>query len=182
VKELYFGFLKWAKLTNGVGRTALDIGTGFGYVVDLLTHLGYNAIGLDISNFACQKNVFDVVQADGSMLPFNEKTFDLITVFETIEHFNNSERALHDIARCLTSNGHVLLTTPTRFGSTISGQNKYHPSVKSWCEWITLLNETGFSKYGHESYGITPRIFGKYRVMMHPWPIPATHMVVQAWC
>ena len=182
IKELYLRFLKWAHADQGKGKSALDVGAALGYVVRLLEEFGYRSIGLEISQHACQQSGLGnrMVQGNAENFVLAPCSFNLVTCFEVIEHLQNPKAALGRFHEVLTHDGRLLLTTPTRFGSFVSRQDKYHPSVKSWREWVTLLDEVGFSECRHESYGMTPRILGKYRVIMNPWPGPATHILVEA--
>ena len=94
--------LKWGlkvsnvDLLNGQGKTALDVGCAYGYAVDVLETLGYDAYGVDISKYSIKKGkkffsadflVCDVQKG----LPFKENVFDLVTCFGVIEHLTRSE-------------------------------------------------------------------------------------------
>jgi protein-L-isoaspartate O-methyltransferase len=43
IDALYACFMKWAGVLDGRGKSALDIGAAFGYTVELLERLGYEA-------------------------------------------------------------------------------------------------------------------------------------------
>mgnify|MGYP001583979578 CR=1 FL=1 len=182
VKELYLYFLKWAHADHGKGKSALDVGASLGYVVRLLEELGYNSVGLEISQYACEHSGLGerMIHGDAESFAFEPCSLDLVTCFEVVEHLQNPKAALARFHEVLKHDGRLVVTTPTHFGSFISRQNKHHPSVKSWHEWVALLDEVGFSEHRHESYGMTPRILGRYRVTMNPWPAPATHIVFEA--
>jgi SAM-dependent methyltransferase len=169
IKELYYQFLKWAEVIDGQGRTALDLGTAYGYVPELLQFLGYNAIGLDISTHACQQNVTPIVRGVASNVPVRRESVDLITSFEVIEHLTEScaVQLLKDAWSTLKSNGALLLTTPTRFGSTLFNQNKYHPCVKSPQEWVSVIKSVGFKNVQVLKYVLIPRMFQKYHLLMN---------------
>jgi Methylase involved in ubiquinone/menaquinone biosynthesis len=53
-----------------------------------------------------------------------DKSFNLITSFETIEHLNNPEKYLAEIARVLQSDGIFLVSTPNR--EVFGQKNPYH--------------------------------------------------------
>jgi len=53
-----------------------------------------------------------------------DKSFELITSFETIEHLNNPEKYLAEIARVLQADGIFLVSTPNR--EVFGQKNPYH--------------------------------------------------------
>ena len=149
IKRHVFESLKWASqvtnrdLLNGTGLSALDVGCAFGYGVSLLSSLGYEAFGTDISSYGLTQgkersgeNVFVVCDAQEN-LPFEEK-FDLITCFEVLEHLKNPLRAVQnmfesckDVLLCTTPNK----TTERIFKKISRGFDKTHINVKTPSEW-----------------------------------------------
>ena len=96
IQSLYFDVLKWSALKSdlgllkGKGKIAADIGSAHGYVVDLLSKLGYFACGCELSKFFirsyAKNNAENIIECDAQVLPFEQKRIDLITAFELIEH------------------------------------------------------------------------------------------------
>ncbi len=145
--------LRWASsvlnqdLLNGVGKSALDVGCAFGYGVDVLNSLGYEALGTDISSYGLKQakryvkdNVFVVCDAEKS-IPFT-KRFDLVTCFEVLEHLPNPERALWNLYEA--SSDVVLCTTPNKtveqvFKKLARNFDKTHINVKTPSEWDALI-------------------------------------------
>jgi 2-polyprenyl-3-methyl-5-hydroxy-6-metoxy-1,4-benzoquinol methylase len=151
-----FESLKWASkvlnrdLLNGAKKSALDVGCAFGYGVNVLRSLGYDAWGTDISKYGLVQgknrlngNVFVVCDAQQN-LPFT-KRFDLVTCFEVLEHLENPSKALQNIFKA--SDGVVLCTTPNKtveqiFKKITKGFDKTHISVKTPSEWEKLICKT----------------------------------------
>ena len=151
-----FESLKWASkvlhldLLNGNNRNALDIGCAFGYGVNVLRSLGYDAWGTDVSSYGLiqgkerlKENVFVVCDAQEN-LPFKKK-FDLITCFEVLEHLVTPSRALQNMYD--SSDGIVLCTTPNKTVEKIvkkilKGFDKTHINVKTPSEWEELIRRT----------------------------------------
>lgn len=142
-------------LLNGQGKTALDVGCAYGYAVDVLETLGYDAYGVDISKYSLEKGkeffsadflVCDVQKG----LPFKENVFDLVTCFGVIEHLTYP---LWAIKNMLTScKGMIICTTPNRIvekpvKKIIRDFDETHINVKTQKEWkryIKNLNCTFF--------------------------------------
>ncbi len=167
IKKLYFDIINWAgektglSLINGCGKVALDIGCAYGFIVELLNDLGYEAYGIDISKFAVTKGR-NTILSDAEHMPFKGSSFDLITCFETIEHLHNPELMLNDVYQILKPNGVFLFSTPTPgpFSAIIHilscKPSFLHPSIKSIHQWIKALNSFSFKVVAVESYLLLP--------------------------
>lgn len=96
----------------------LDIGCGTGFNVDQLQQLGYNkTIGLDryedALSFCQSRQVNYLVQADaGFVLPFSDKSIDVILALDVIEHIEDDTKFLEEIYRCLMPGGSLIIFTP----------------------------------------------------------------------
>lgn len=179
IQHLYLRFLKWANVLDGKGKTALDAGAATGHIVELLKKLGYDAVGLDISAYACSQAT-GVVQGDAEDPPFPNNSFNLITCFEVLEHLGNPFTALYRLYELLKPEGVLVATTPTPFGSKISRQNKYHPSLQPPEKWIEMFDGLPFN-FETMPYILTPRIFGEYRFISHLlFDRFATHIAIKA--
>ncbi|WP_299673618.1 bifunctional demethylmenaquinone methyltransferase/2-methoxy-6-polyprenyl-1,4-benzoquinol methylase UbiE [uncultured Tenacibaculum sp.] len=111
-------------------KTILDIATGTGDLAMMMTKLNPEKIvGLDISagmlEVGKQKikkagfdNKIDMVIGDSENIPFEDNTFDAITVSFGVRNFENLDKGLKEILRVLKPNGKfVILETsnPTKF-------------------------------------------------------------------
>jgi 2-polyprenyl-3-methyl-5-hydroxy-6-metoxy-1,4-benzoquinol methylase len=95
----------------------LDIATGQGYLLKLLSEHGYTNLysaDLNAANFRLdpQKFHFQTVNAN-IPLPYKAQNFDLIISSETIEHIENPRQFLREIYRILKPGGTFILTTPS---------------------------------------------------------------------
>lgn len=95
----------------------LDIGCGPGVMSSLLPDSAF-CIGIDISRdqikFAKKSTNRCFVVGDSKNLPFNENTFDYVTLIEVIEHLDkdNTVEILSEINRLLKKDGSLIITTP----------------------------------------------------------------------
>jgi SAM-dependent methyltransferase len=95
----------------------LDVGTSTGTNLRLLTGLGFsNVVGVelnpDAAEFARQKTGVEVVVADSTALPFENNEFDCVFATDVIEHIENDEAALKELARVLRPGGKLIITVP----------------------------------------------------------------------
>ena len=135
-RVISFGIdVKWRnKVVNIVKNTnpekVLDIATGTGdLAINLVKTNAKKIIGLDLSpgmlevgkKKVLEKNLsskIEMVLGDSETLPFEDSTFDAITVAFGVRNFENLEKGLKEILRVLKPNGtFVVLETsvPTKF-------------------------------------------------------------------
>ncbi len=96
----------------------LDIGCSTGAATMLVArHLGASAVhGVDLvhTDEARRKGV-DALSYDlngSEPLPFADKSFDLVTCMETLEHVHDTDFLLSEIRRVLTDNGTAIVDIP----------------------------------------------------------------------
>jgi ubiquinone/menaquinone biosynthesis C-methylase UbiE len=111
----------------------LDIACGTGYGSKILRDAGAEkVIGVDISSEAIGSafrnykiNGLEFTTGDILDIDFQEKSFDMITCFETIEHVQDQKRALEELHRVLSPEGLLIISSPNR---------KMTSPLKSICE------------------------------------------------
>jgi SAM-dependent methyltransferase len=101
---------------NGRGPIRiLDVGCGAGGMLEPLSRYGA-VTGVDTSaelvGFCHQRGFPDVVVGSAYELPAADGSIDLITLFDTIEHVPDDERALREVRRALAPGGLVFISTP----------------------------------------------------------------------
>jgi SAM-dependent methyltransferase len=94
------------------GSTILDLGCGFGAYAGALQKEGLSCIGCDISLDYLRKAVTSGVAVTNvdSILPFRDRSFDTVLIFEVIEHVADLEKILKEAFRVARKN--VLVTVP----------------------------------------------------------------------
>jgi len=147
-RVISFGIdVKWRKkvlqlVSDKNPKTVLDIATGTGDLAILMTNTtAEKIIGLDISagmlevgrNKIKSKNLSDKIEmilADSENMPFEDNTFDAITVAFGVRNFENLEKGLAEILRVLKPNGIFVILetsvpdkTPYKQGYTFYSKN-----------------------------------------------------------
>lgn len=93
----------------------LDIGCGTGATLAELSKLG-RTIGIDTAKEAisyCKKRGLKNVRLGNALnLPFKSRRFDLVTMFDVLEHINDDYRVLREIKRVLKPKGIAIFTVP----------------------------------------------------------------------
>ncbi|MFO0947257.1 MAG: class I SAM-dependent methyltransferase [Planctomycetota bacterium] len=102
------------------GARLLDFGCGSGRYLAKMRSLGWDVLGVDLSERAVKqaRQAFDVPAVVGSIpsrdLPAN--SFDLITAWEVLEHLQRPRQALAGIRALLRHGGRLVLTVPNQTG------------------------------------------------------------------
>ena len=105
----------------GSGKSILDIATGRGEFIGYLKHFYpefETIIGVDqderMLNMAREQfaddNRISFVQQDAYNLQFKENKFDLITISNSLHHFDDNERLIQSVKPWLTDNGKILIS------------------------------------------------------------------------
>ena len=92
-------------ITHVKGRHVLDIGTGHGLLLDLLSPR-YSIIGVDVDS-----KRDDVIRMDAPHLGFKENVFDTVIMAEVLEHLKNPLKGLREAYKVLKPSGRLILTT-----------------------------------------------------------------------
>ena len=113
-------FGHYFRMIGGVTRSGperlryLDIGSGVGHSVELAGELGWDATGVEVSEVAVAtarakgRNVY----LPGALA--SERPYDVISLFETLEHITDPDPVLADVSRRLAPAGLVVITVPNR--------------------------------------------------------------------
>jgi 2-polyprenyl-3-methyl-5-hydroxy-6-metoxy-1,4-benzoquinol methylase len=155
VKGHVLAVLRWASkacnidLLSGQGRKALDVGCAYGYTSSILSNLGYETIGIDISTWGIkqakkQSQCSFLVNDAQNAFPFLNQTFDLVTCFDVLEHLPSPEKVLS--AMFAVSKGAVVCTTPNKkvektIRKLTRDYDETHISVKSAADWCKCLKK-----------------------------------------
>ena len=119
--------VEMSSLANG--ECALDICCGTGDLVTRLANKNNQVIGLDMNspmlkvahNQLKKSNINNasLFQADALNLPFNDSSFDVVTISYGLRNLSNYQNGLSEISRVLKANGRLLILDfgkpPNRF-------------------------------------------------------------------
>lgn len=103
------------KWTGGKGRL-LDVGCATGFSLEVASKLGWEAEGIEISEFACEfarRNLgIDILCGSLEDAHMEAEAFDVITMWDYIEHCPDPAKQLAHANRLLKKGGLLALTTP----------------------------------------------------------------------
>jgi ubiquinone/menaquinone biosynthesis C-methylase UbiE len=118
------------------GKRVLDAGCGTGYGTHILAQQSGETTGFDISPDAIgyAREHYNpgatFMLADVMAIPAGERSFDLITAFEVIEHLTDWPKLITEAARVITDGGLFMVSTPNKsyYAETRreKGPNQFH--------------------------------------------------------
>lgn len=154
---------KFVDLKYGKSRKVLEIGCSIGGVSHILSDAGFEVFASDISEYAVERarklsrklkknisfSVFDIEKN----IPLRQK-FDLIIVFEVIEHLQDPFGAIKKMRTKLKKNGTLICSTPDKDFDLSSDPT--HINVKRRGEWRRIFRKAGFKKLQLEQISFVP--------------------------
>jgi ubiquinone/menaquinone biosynthesis C-methylase UbiE len=120
----------------------LDVSCGRGDMLEAARSLGFKPVrGTEIVPALIDNK--RVVYAEVHALPFPDKSFDVATMWDVIEHLipGDDRRACHELAR--VARAHVVLTANNRPSFNKQGED-LHINRRPYGEWDALLREWFF--------------------------------------
>ena len=108
-------FLRSIKKYKPTGKL-LDVGCAMGFFVELAIQEGYDAYGIDPSNYASTEAMKlvgnnKIQTATLATAVFPKKSFDIITLFDVFEHVDNPVKILDDVRSLLKPDGIIVIAT-----------------------------------------------------------------------
>ncbi|MEG6612755.1 class I SAM-dependent methyltransferase [Pseudoclostridium thermosuccinogenes] len=114
IKMSNYRLEKIEHIRNGRG-SLLDIGTGVGVFVGVALERGWRAEGLELTQEDCKyaKENFGISLRNRDFYALGEgEDYDVITLFEVIEHLRTPLKDLKQINRLVKDNGLLVIATP----------------------------------------------------------------------
>ncbi len=103
-------------LTDFREKRVLDVGCAAGGTLALLQKMGAKTIGIEISEAACEiarrSYGIEVIQSPLENVYLDKESFDVIFMFDVLEHLENPSGALNQLFNALSPNGFLSITVP----------------------------------------------------------------------
>jgi 2-polyprenyl-6-hydroxyphenyl methylase / 3-demethylubiquinone-9 3-methyltransferase len=174
-----FGYFRDA-LTRQLGLrpealSLLDVGCGGGILSEEFAKIGCRVTGIDPSapsleaarkHAAMQGLTIDYRQASGENMPFESDSFDVVVCCDVLEHVDDLEKTIHEVARILKPGGMfcydtINRTEESRKANIFAAQDFaltsfFPPNTHVWDKFITpeeLLSL--YEKVGFENRDMT---------------------------
>lgn len=119
-RHISLGLRRFLKIRHDKGARVLEVGCGTGIFLRSLKHYrpDLEAFGCDISKTAIdtakenkEQNIYYEV-ADAHVLPYEERTFDIVVMMDVLEHLELIEVVLQQVKRVLKEKGVFYLLVP----------------------------------------------------------------------
>ncbi len=107
------------------GLNILDVGCGGGFMSEAMAELGANVYGVDPSQRAIEAACVHAAErghdihyevGHAESLKHSDQTFDIVVCVDVLEHINDVDKAVQEMARVLKPNGLFLFDTINRNG------------------------------------------------------------------
>lgn len=111
--EAYEPFITFVSENADPGDFILDLGGGEGAYSEELNRRGFNCISVDLNKKYLSKSRTRGVEScamDATSLGFRDKSFDIVLLFEVIEHIAEYDKVLVEAKR--VARKHILISVP----------------------------------------------------------------------
>lgn len=130
--------------------TALDVGCAAGYCLTVMKEKGWEAEGLELDEELCaalQKNGLPVFNTSLEIFQ-PSKLYDVITLFDVIEHIPGVDKAFQKLGELLTEDGIVVMVTPDHnsLQRKIAGKKWFQYKPIEHIQYFTLDTLTRFAE------------------------------------
>lgn len=139
-----------------IGTRVLDVGCGLGQYSKYLTKKGVQVIAIDIDNPIKEKNGFIFCKASGDALPFKDKSFDTVLIFDVLEHIKNDEKALSELQRVAKR---IIGSVPNKDDESLHKYNltfKHHIDKTHFREYTLYEIKTMLNRFDFDVIKINP--------------------------
>jgi len=140
----------------------LDVGCAAGFALEVAEELGFEAFGVEMNprfkEYTATHLYGRITYGTLEDLPDSEP-FDLVTMFDVLEHSPNPRKELETVRNLLSEHGYVAIQIPCidSAGARLMGRRWYHYSPPSHLSYFTLDTLTQLA----QSVG--------FRVVSHRW-------------
>lgn len=97
------------------GGKLLDVGCSLGFFLELAKEAGFETFGIDISSYALseaqKRGLTDLKLGELSQVDFPQNSFDVICLFDVIEHFQDPRAELSRANKLLKEDGILIIET-----------------------------------------------------------------------
>lgn len=181
INSFYKTLIKLKHLLPGGTAKVLDIGTAGGGFLDAAVRFGYDAYGLEPSSDLVSRGKargLKIEQGTIDMHSFEQNMFDLVCLWDVIEHLPDPKSSLIEIKKLLKPEGVLLINYPDigTLQAKIAGKHfwwilsvhLHHFTRKSISE---ICGRTGFDVFHFQRYWQTLE-FGYLEKMAEHYKIP----------
>jgi len=181
-----FRVRRWMKMIGKPGMV-LEIGCGEGLMLDTLRQKGWKVMGIErteaMAVYARDTLGLDIVSGGIELVP-GEKNFDLIILFQVLEHMHNPQSILKECAARLKPGGFLIINVPNfdswqaRFGGNVwlhldPPRHLFHFSPKSLTQILRTIgldiHDVKFISFEHDTFvwiqTAINKIIGHYNVL-----------------
>ncbi len=124
LKNMVPGRLRWFdKQTDWYGKRVLDLGCAGGFMAEAITARGAEVTGIDPAAQAIEAARAHAASEEldirydvgvGEELPYEDGSFDVVVCVDVLEHVQDLQKVLQEVARVLTPGGLFLFDTINR--------------------------------------------------------------------
>lgn len=150
------GLIRWVQSCFSSPIRWLDAGCAYGFLVEQAAKEGVEAYGVDISSYALHQNGKvrgKLAQGLAHELPFQEQVFDVVSLFDLIEHVDDPAAVMEAAESALKPSGILFFSTPDPIYFQRDEPTHIHEHPPScWVDWLKDRGWNTVIRFGGEPY------------------------------
>ena len=115
-RKVFRRWLKKEKITPSPEKKLLDIGCAGGAFLKVANDLDFQVVGVEPSSYLCDfgQKEYNLDLRPGTLQDqrFNDNEFDIISMWDVIEHLDQPSKVLEEIYRILKPDGELIINYP----------------------------------------------------------------------
>ncbi|MGC9330006.1 MAG: class I SAM-dependent methyltransferase, partial [Candidatus Hinthialibacter sp.] len=138
-------WIRWIQSIIGGPIRWLDIGCAYGRLIQQAAKFNVEAYGIDISSYALRQDPSireNLAQGLADQPPFREQSFDVVSLFDLIEHVENPSAVLEAVEFILKPDGICFFSTPDPLYFHRDEPTHIHELPPSY--WVNWLQSRGW--------------------------------------
>lgn len=154
---------RFAPITDGRDKRAIEFGCASGAASSALTQLGWDVHATDVSEYPVGRakqaypHIAFSVQDIQKTIAIPRYKYDMAYCFDVLEHLEDPVKAILNMKKIVKKGGYVICSTPNDQANVFDDPS--HINVHTPGYWHTLFKEAGFSHIRLRQITILPYLY-----------------------
>lgn len=182
MRSTFVKYLEYIEKNKQLPGRLLDVGAATGFFLSIAKHRGWEVAGIELSDFAAEigrKKGIDIRTGTLGDTDFAPHSFDVITLWDVIEHMSDPATELAEVWKLLKPGGIVAINTPDansllaralgkQWHALVPPEHLYYFSAKNLGD---LLKAKNFMVLGNTTFCKKFTVSYIYKTLIHwkPW-------------
>jgi 2-polyprenyl-3-methyl-5-hydroxy-6-metoxy-1,4-benzoquinol methylase len=147
-ENIYNNIKKYLNINTNTDQSILDVGCGWGLALEFFKKKGFDCYGFDPApeavEYVKKRNINIKLAGIEGMNVFKKNDFNVVTLFNVLEHLPDPEKTINQIHNILSDNSILIIDVPNEFNDfQLAGQKTNN--LDEW--WVCPPNHLNYFSY-----------------------------------